>query len=193
MNETLAAGRFLVAAPTMEDPVFGRPVVFLIGYEKETGSLGVIINRESNITLARACKQYQFSCTADGSRRLGWGGPVATSRGFIIHSPAVTGDPVIFESDTVAVGSSIEMLRDIAVGKGPEKSWITLGCAGWTPGQLEKEIQEGAWLLAPWCARTVFELPIGERYEAALATVGLEIDVFADVPAAFRMTGVGHA
>ena len=68
-----------------------------------------------------------------------------------------------------------------------------MGCAGWTPGQLEKEIQEGAWLIAPWSARTAFDLPIGERYEAALATVGLETDVFADVPAAFRMTGAGHA
>ena len=78
MNETLAAGRFLVAAPTMEDPVFGRTVIFLIGYEKETGSLGVIINRESNITLACACKQYQFPVRQTAV--AAWGGAVRWRR-----------------------------------------------------------------------------------------------------------------
>lgn len=193
MSEKITAGCFLVASPSMQDPVFGRTVIFLVGYEAKTGSLGVIINRESNITLARACEQYQFPCAKGGSEYLGWGGPVATSRGFIIHSPAESGDPVIFQSDSVAVCSSIDMLRDIAAGKGPEKYRITLGCAGWTPGQLEKEIEEGAWLIAPWSARTVFDLALDERYEAALATAGLESDVFSEVPAAFRMTGVGHA
>ena len=192
--EKSLAGRFLVASPSMKDPVFSKTVILIVGHDDKMGALGVVINREAGITLSQACEQLKCPCTSpDGNERLGWGGPVAGSRGFIVHSPASSDDPVIFHNDAVAVGSSVEMLKDIALGKGPAKHYIALGCAGWTPGQLESEIKSGAWLDAPWDAHVMFELPVEKRYEAALAVAGMEESVFDKVPAAFRMTGVGHA
>lgn len=195
MTEKSLAGRFLVASPSMKDPVFSKTVLFMVGHDDKMGALGLVINRETNVTLAQACEQLKFPCrTPDAGRFLGWGGPVAGTRGFIVHSPAVVGeDPVIFHNETVAVGSSLEMMRAIASGEGPSQYFIALGCAGWTPGQLEQEIATGGWLDAPWDARIIYDLPVADRYEAALAAVGMEEGVFDKVPAAFCMTGIGHA
>ncbi len=194
MTEKSLAGRFLVASPLMKDPVFSQTVLLMIGHDDKKGALGLVINRETGITLAQACVKMDCPCrTADSGRRLGWGGPVADTRGFIAYSPASSWDSVIFQNDDVAVGSSVEMLRSIAEGTGPAQYYIALGCAGWTPGQLELEMASGAWLEAPWDAHILFDLPIDQRYEAALAVVGLERSAFDDVPAAFRMTAVGHA
>lgn len=90
-------------------------------------------------------------------------------------------------------GASANLLKAIAEGKGPAKSYIVLGCAGWEPGQLEGEIESGAWLIAPADNRIVFDMPVEERYEAALAAVGDEPPEPTDIPSVFRMPGPGHA
>ncbi len=195
MTEKSLAGRFLVASPSMKDPVFSKTVLFMVGHDDQKGALGLVINRETGVTLNQACAQLKFPCrTPDAGRRLGWGGPVADTRGFIVHSPAVMEEaPVIFHNETVAVCSSLDMMRAIGAGEGPAQYFIALGCAGWTPGQLESEIAAGGWLDAPWDPHIIYDLPIACRYEAALAAVGLEASMVDKVPAAFRMTSIGHA
>ena len=143
--------------------------------------------------MEEACRQLGFECTADPSARLGWGGPVANTRGFIVHAPAADGEPLIFTDGELALGASANLLKAIAEGKGPAKSYIVLGCAGWEPGQLEGEIESGAWLIAPADNRIVFDMTVEERYEAALAAVGDEPPEPTDIPSVFRMPGPGHA
>ena len=195
MTEKTLAGRFLVATPSMKDPYFSKTVILLVGHNEETGSLGLVVNRESNITMQEACRQLGFECgtQVEADRHLGWGGPVANTRGFIVHSPVAEGEPVIFSDGELALGASAALLQQIAQGKGPEKSFVILGCAGWEPGQLEGEINDGAWLVAPADSHVVFDLPMDERYEAALAAVGDSPEQIAQMPAAFRVTGPGHA
>ena len=193
MTEKTLAGRFLVATPSMKDPFFSKTVILLVGHNAGTGALGLVLNRESSVTREEACRQLGFECTADPSARLGWGGPVANTRGFIVHAPAADGEPLIFTDGELALGASANLLKAIAEGKGPAKSYIVLGCAGWEPGQLEGEIESGAWLIAPADNRIVFDMPVEERYEAALAAVGDEPPEPTDIPSVFRMPGPGHA
>lgn len=193
MVEKTLAGRFLVATPSMKDPFFEKTVILLVGHDQKTGALGLVVNRESSVTFQEACEQLGFACTEKEPVRLGWGGPVANTRGFIVHAPAEQGEPVIFNDGKLALGSSVDMLRAIANGTGPKKSYIVLGCAGWEVGQLEDEIDQGAWLVAPADSRVVFDLPIEKRYEAALAAVGNDPDMDSNTPEIFRMSGVGHA
>ena len=177
MTEKTLAGRFLVATPSMKDPFFSKTVILLVGHNAGTGALGLVLNRESSVTMEEACRQLGF----------------ANTRGFIVHAPAADGEPLIFTDGELALGASANLLKAIAEGKGPAKSYIVLGCAGWEPGQLEGEIESGAWLIAPADNRIVFDMPVEERYEAALAAVGDEPPEPTDIPSVFRMPGPGHA
>ena len=73
MTEKTLAGRFLVATPSMKDPFFSKTVILLVGHNAGTGALGLVLNRESSVTMEEACRQLGFECTADPSARLGWG------------------------------------------------------------------------------------------------------------------------
>lgn len=121
MTEKTLAGRFLVATPSMKDPFFSKTVILLVGHNAGTGALGLVLNRESSVTMEEACRQLGFECTADPSARLGWGGPVANTRGFIVHAPAADGEPLIFTDGELALGASANLLKAIAEGKGPAK------------------------------------------------------------------------
>lgn len=74
MTEKTLAGRFLVATPSMKDPFFSKTVILLVGHNAGTGALGLVLNRESSVTMEEACRQLGFECTADPSARLGWAG-----------------------------------------------------------------------------------------------------------------------
>lgn len=193
MKEKTLAGRLLVATPSMEDPVFAKTVLLLVGYDEKMGALGIVLNRETSVTLEQACEQLNCPCTQDNGKFFGWGGPVAGSRGFIVHSPMEESPAEIFQNEKLSVSSSVDILKEIAAGRGPSRFFIALGCAGWTPGQLEGEIDAGAWLVAPLDERIIFDIPVQGRYEAALALVGSEGLPVIDVPPAFRMSSAGHA
>ena len=67
MTEKTLAGRFLVATPSMKDPFFSKTVILLVGHNAGTGALGLVLNRESSVTMEEACRQLGFECTADPS------------------------------------------------------------------------------------------------------------------------------
>jgi putative transcriptional regulator len=104
------------------------------------------------------------------------GGPVARERGFVLHNP---GDP--FES-SVSVSPDIQLTlsRDIldamAAGKGPAKSLVALGYAGWEPGQLEAEMLANTWLSVPATPEIVFDVPFSERWMSAAKMLGVDIN-----------------
>ena len=87
MTEKTLAGRFLVATPSMKDPFFSKTVILLVGHNAGTGALGLVLNRESSVTMEEACRQLGFECTADPSARLGWGGALSCMRRPLTVSP----------------------------------------------------------------------------------------------------------
>ena len=194
MTDKKLLGCFLVAAPALKDPIFSKTVILIVNQEEKMGVIGLVINRELDLTISKACERLKFPCRiASGEQHLGWGGPVAGTRGFIVHSPAQEDDVVLLDHADVAVASSTELLSRIVEGTGPEKYLVVLGCAGWLPGQLQSEIAAGAWLVAPWSERIAFDLPADERYDAALVSVGVDDSAWDSVPPAFRMMNAGHA
>ena len=113
----------------MKDPFFSKTVILLVGHNAGTGALGLVLNRESSVTMEEACRQLGFECTADPSARLGWGGPVANTRGFIVHAPAADGEPLIFTDGELALGASANLLKAIAEAKvrapqSPTSFWV---------------------------------------------------------------------
>jgi putative transcriptional regulator len=157
-EHTSLAGQLLIASPRMTSPVFSRTVIIVVRHEK-TGAMGIVINRpigdRSLASLLEASGDK--ATTAEGSVRVYRGGPIEPGIGFVIHTTDYRSPPTIRIDERIAVTSSREILRDIGRNRGPQKSLIAFGYAGWAPGQLEAEIGQGFWFTTPEDPGLVFD------------------------------------
>ncbi|MCW5219896.1 YqgE/AlgH family protein [Verminephrobacter aporrectodeae] len=175
---------FLIAMPGLEDESFARSVVYLCEHS-ERGALGLIINKPTDITLKGLFDRVDLSLRREdlGREPVFQGGPVQTERGFVLHEPllmdrAGTDGPVY--ACTMAIAGALEMttskdvLEALSTGAGPRRVLITLGYSSWGGGQLESELAANAWLTVAADLSVIFETPSPERYDRALALLGVQ-------------------
>jgi putative transcriptional regulator len=187
-------GQVLVAMPGMMDERFARSVIYICAHSAE-GAMGIILNRPAaNVNMTDLLVQLEIVPELErirlpqkvGNIQVLMGGPVETSRGFVLHSPdfhlAQSTLPI---DDSVCLTATIDILRAIARGDGPENAVLALGYAGWGAGQLEMELQANGWLNCPADAELIFNTAADLRYEMALRSIGIE-------PAMLSME-TGHA
>ena len=110
-----------------------------------------------------------------------FGGPVQTERGFVLHQPAGDWDCTIAVNGNTALTTSKDILEAVAQGQGPEKILVTLGFAGWSPGQLEDEISKNAWLTVEAQDSVIFDTPNADKLDAAMRLLGLDFAKFSEV------------
>ena len=172
------ANHFLIAMPSMNDPIFGGTVVYICEHN-EKGVLGVVINKPTDMTMDVLFDRIDLK-VADGLRLsvvnepIMFGGPVQDDRGFVLHSPGGRYSSSLSVTDDVAFTTSIDVLEAVANGSGPRRMLVSIGYAGWSPGQLEEEIARNGWLTVGADARVLFDLPIEERYNAAIKLLGID-------------------
>jgi putative transcriptional regulator len=176
---------FLVAMPGLEDSLFGRCVIYVCEHN-ERGAMGLIINKVADMGLRHLFDKLELPLRREDllGQPVLQGGPVHTERGFVLHDPIHMANPAEDGGDiyasTLKVPGGLEMttsrdvLEAISSGAGPRRVLITLGYAGWGEGQLETELGENSWLTVPADARIVFETPLEQRYDEALALLGLK-------------------
>jgi putative transcriptional regulator len=154
----LLAGQFLVAAPEMRDPRFFHTVILMVQHDPR-GALGIVINRPvGERPLAALLEALGDSGShVAGEVQVFAGGPVEPGVGFVVHSAEYTRSGTISVDGRVAVTSSLEVLRDLGQGRGPQKSLVAFGYAGWRAGQLEDELAQGAWFTEPEDPGLVFD------------------------------------
>jgi len=179
---TTLEGQLLVAMPIMTDKRFAKSVIYLCAHSKE-GAMGLIINhRADHITFPDLLERLGITPrgSEDGiaadilDREVHMGGPVETGRGFVLHTADYyTTDSTLRIAGGISLTATIDILKAIAAGRGPEKSILALGYAGWSAGQLESEIQANGWLNCPADAEIVFGTDLDEKYERALAKIGV--------------------
>lgn len=171
------ANHFLIAMPAMEDPVFGGTVVYVCEHN-ENGVLGVVINKPTDMTMQvlfdRIDLKLEDSPGAHIDEPIMFGGPVQDDRGFVLHTPGARYSSSLTVTDEVAFTTSIDVLEAVAAGKGPQRMLVSIGYAGWSPGQLEEEISRNGWLTVGADAHILFDLPIEERYVAAMKLLGID-------------------
>lgn len=176
--ETVIAPGFLVAAPQLKDPNFESAVVLMVEHDDGEGSLGLVINRVSEMSLARILSEMKLplaeSVNCDEFPRVLYGGPVSPELGWIVHTPDWQGSGTKLIAEAVAVSASLDVLQAIANGRGPEKFLFCLGYAGWGPGQLVEEIKTGAWFNVPFELELIFDVPFDERWKRALGRLGID-------------------
>jgi putative transcriptional regulator len=143
------AGQLLVAAPGMDDPRFAGTVILIVQHGPG-GAFGIVVNRPvGDEPLADVLKSLgEDDSGAAGSLRIFSGGPVQPEVGVVVHGADYRRPETVVVTDRLSVTSSLGILHDIGSGKGPAKSLVAFGYAGWGPGQLEHEMDLGAWATA---------------------------------------------
>ncbi|WP_440109944.1 YqgE/AlgH family protein [Acidovorax sp. BL-A-41-H1] len=175
---------FLIAMPGLEDESFARSVIYLCEHS-ERGALGLIINKPTDITLKGLFDKVDLSLRREDLSRepVFQGGPVQTERGFVLHEPMLMNKAETDESayaSTMVIPGGLEMttskdvLEALSTGAGPRRVLITLGYSSWGEGQLESELAENAWLTVGADLAVIFDTPVPERYDRALALLGLK-------------------
>ena len=162
--------------PGMADPNFNSTVTLICEHNTE-GALGIIINRPIEMKLGGLFEQLNLSSSNQlvvHNPVLG-GGPVAQERGFVVHSPLGTFESSVAVSADLQLTVSRDVIGAIAAGKGPDKSLVALGYAGWEAGQLEAEMLANTWLSVPASPEVVFDVPYEDRWNIAAQTIGINI------------------
>jgi putative transcriptional regulator len=174
-DDRYLTGRLIIAMPNMLDPRFTRTVIYLCAHT-EDAAMGLVVNRlNDQITFPDLLEQLDID-TSDLGRGVPFhfGGPVESGRGFVLHSPDYHQEGTLQVSEGVSLTATVEILRDIAVGKGPEKNLLALGYAGWGRGQLDAEIQSNSWLHVDPDDALVFGGHLDEKWEQAIAKLGFD-------------------
>jgi putative transcriptional regulator len=172
------ANHFLIAMPAMQDPVFGGTVVYVCEHN-ENGVLGVVINKPTDMTMQVLFERIDLKLTSglDVSmvdEPIMFGGPVQDDRGFVLHTPGARYSSSLTVTDEIAFTTSIDVLEAVANGSGPQRMLVSIGYSGWSPGQLEDEIYRNGWLTVNADPRILFDLPVEERYSAAMKLLGID-------------------
>lgn len=175
---------FLIAMPSMLDPVFGGTVVYLCQHNAE-GALGVIINKPTDMSLDVLFEKIELDLEiapqAGAVQPVMFGGPVQIERGFVLHSPAGPYASTLQVTEAIALTTSKDILEAAATDKGPDQILVALGCTGWSAGQLEEEITRNGWLTVPADPAIVFDVPLEQRFAAAMKLLGIDPGMLAGV------------
>ena len=174
-TESSLAGQLLVAMPQMADPRFARSVVYLCAHSVD-GAMGLVVNRLiDSLSFHNLLEQIGVEQTGPGDMPIHFGGPVESSRGFVLHTTDYVQDSTLVIEDEIALTATIDVLKAIARGNGPRRRVLALGYAGWAAGQLDAEIQANGWLLVPPDLDLVFGIDNETKWARAIAKLGIDL------------------
>ncbi|MFZ6799426.1 YqgE/AlgH family protein [Undibacterium sp. Di24W] len=180
------SNHFLIAMPTMTDPVFGGTLIYICEHNAR-GAMGMVLNRPTDMTVADLFERIDLQLEIiPNSHPMGqnpvlFGGPVQSDRGFILHAPAGQYSSTLRVTDEVSFTTSRDILESLAAGEAPQRLLLSIGYAGWGAGQLEQEILANGWLTVPADLGVMFDLPIEERFDAAMKLLGFDPLMLASV------------
>ncbi|MDF1591333.1 MAG: YqgE/AlgH family protein [Desulfobacterales bacterium] len=168
-------GQLLIAMPGMNDPNFLLTVTFICEHT-QAGAVGIVVNRvHPSLTGKEIFGELNIGCSPEvSSRQIHIGGPVHVGEIFVLHGPPFNWQGCLVVSPFLAISNTIDILNALAAGAGPKSFLISLGCAGWGPGQLEYEIKANAWLTGAVSDEIIFDIPIENRWEVAVRKMGID-------------------
>lgn len=182
MNSVDLTQHFLIAMPAMADPHFAKTLT-LVCEHNQNGALGIIINRPTDLSLRGLLEQVKI-VPGTGTFQavpVHFGGPVQVDRGFVLHQPVGAWQSTLAVGSEIGLTTSKDILEAVARGEGPPQILVTLGYAGWAPGQLEHELAQNAWLTVPASTDILFDMPAEERFAAAMHVLGVDYANLSDV------------
>jgi putative transcriptional regulator len=176
-NDGFLLGKLLVALPGMPDKRFEKSVIFICSHS-EQGAMGLIVNKPiEGLSFRELVERLDVRVTANTpSPPILFGGPVGTGQGFVLHSSEfANGEGTMPVTSEISLTATIDILRAIAEGRGPQKALFALGYAGWGPGQIEGELSANGWIHCDAQRAILFDHRCDDKWRAALATLGADI------------------
>ncbi len=180
------AGQILISMPNMPDTRFEKTIIMLCVHNAD-GAMGVVLNRQSNsISYPELLQQLGLpSHIVEPKKPVFYGGPIEAGRGFVLHSDDTAQESTLKVAEGISLTATVDILRCIAEGNGPQNSLLALGYAGWGAGQLENEIQGNSWLTVPPDAALLFDEHVETKWHRAMSKIGISLHHLSD--------SVGHA
>ncbi|MDF1757687.1 MAG: YqgE/AlgH family protein [Legionellaceae bacterium] len=181
------ANQLLVAMPSQQDAVFAQSVIYVCDYHS-LGTVGLMINKPTDYSVKILFEHLNLDAPSEeiNNQPLMFGGPVQPERGFVIHRPFGNWRSSLkLCEDDVTITTSNDIIEAIVLGNGPKDSLVTLGYSGWDSSQLEQEIIDDLWLVCPFKAELLYDVPFKDRWKETALTIGVHMDQL--------ISGGGHA
>ena len=168
-------GQFLIAMPNMTDPNFFQTVVCVCEHTSQ-GSVGIVVNRPHPfLTEKDIFDELQIEAAPNkASMHIHSGGPVLPNEVFVLHRKPFGWKGCLMVTPSLAMSNTMDIMLEIAQGRGPKSYILSLGCAGWGPGQLDTEIRENVWLTSAMWDAIIFDINNEDRWGAALKKMGVD-------------------
>jgi len=176
-GQSFLEGKLLIAMPGMSDPRFEKSVIFMCAHSAE-GAMGIIVNKPvTGLSFRDLMHKLDLQVTDRAPNfPVLYGGPVETGRGFVLHSGDYdSSDATLPVSEDVSLTATIDILRAMGEGRGPESAIFALGYAGWRPGQIEDEIRSNGWIHCDSDSRLLFGRDIDAKWATALGKLGIDV------------------
>ncbi len=183
INPNYFTGKLLIATPLLNGSCFEKSVVYLCAHN-DTGAMGILVNltlnnmKYSDLLKEVGIRNSEIHCS---ELPIYFGGPVEAGKGFILHTNDYHSFNTQLIKDNISLTSTVDILKDMAVGRGPNKKIIALGCAGWGPGQIEKEIKENAWITISANENLVFGENNKYKWQQAIDSLGIDMAMLSHV------------
>jgi putative transcriptional regulator len=181
METVNLTSHFLIAMPGMTDPNFARTLTFICEHSSQ-GALGLVVNRPIELNLQGLFDQIgiELRNPEAGAMPVYFGGPVLTERGFVLHQPVGNWQSTLSVGGGFGLTTSKDILEAVGRNEGPDKMLVSLGYAGWAPGQLEQEMAANSWLSVQAKPEVIFDLAPEERLAAAMQMLGVDYATLSD-------------
>ncbi|SNB53418.1 putative transcriptional regulator [Arboricoccus pini] len=183
LNPDELAGRLLLATPAIGDPRFSHSVIFLCAHSDQ-GAMGLVVNQLSEgVRFKSIMEQFDLPANREPEREVPVhvGGPVEGSRGFVLHTPDFVRESTLIIDDHYALTATVDILKAIALNEGPRRCVFALGYTGWAPGQLDAEIRDNGWLVAPADVELVYGGEHEQKWSRAMGRLGIDPGLFSSV------------
>lgn len=176
------AGSFLVATNQMPDPRFGEKIIYMCSHNEQEGAMGLVINHPIDaVTLGAIYESMKIDVPDMNFPPVFLGGPVDLDSAFFLHSSEYSPDQYIDITKKIRLSRDPQILRDIAIQKGPKDFRLMLGYSGWAPGQLENELIHDGWLTLPADYEDIFVVPPELMWKKITAKHGIDIRLFGEI------------
>lgn len=176
-GENFLEGKLLIAMPGMTDPHFEKSVIFMCAHSAE-GAMGIMINKPvTGLSFHDLMEKLDLKVAPETPNfPILYGGPVETGRGFVLHSGDYeSSEATLPVSEDVSLTATLDILRAMADGRGPQHAIFALGYAGWTAGQIEDEIRRNGWIHCDSDPELLFDSGLDSKWSTALRKLGIDV------------------
>ena len=168
------AGRMLLALPGMGDPNFDHSAIAMCVHD-ENGARGVDVGRViEGLSMAELVANFGVDAAHLTHVPVLRGGPVEPQRGFVLHSRDWGGQDSIEVTPEWALSGSLDILKAIGAGMGPDRFLMVLGYSGWGAGQLEHEMRMHGWFLGEHIPEDLPAIQPARRWDACFSACGVD-------------------